>query len=313
MNQPPPGWGPQQQGPSYGQQGYPSQGYGQQPRPPRRGISPWVIILCVVFGIPVLGFAGCFVCTGIAAVSAVGRVTAAASSTPAVPVSTALAEETHQVQNLKAQGELPDKVKQVGVYLENAREVTAQKNWIAADDNYGKALALLQEMDSLPGTVKSHVPADFDLQKKEAEVLGLRSGIAGLVAQAIDERDRAESKREAKANMLTESCLELSTKFGTSSRLSDLQKDQAWPSYTGRQFEWQPLITDVRAGTFGGYVVQAKCAPQSQSFVFDIQISYDSGAKDYVSQLDKGSVYSMKGTLTQTSTLLGLGADGVAP
>jgi len=84
MNQPPPGWGPQQQG-------YPYQGYGQQPRPPRRGMSPWVIILCVVFGIPVLGFAGCFVCTGIAAVSAVGRVTAAASSTPAgpLPVSTA--------------------------------------------------------------------------------------------------------------------------------------------------------------------------------------------------------------------------------
>ena len=91
MNQPPPGWGPQQQGPSYGQQGYPVQGYGQQPRPPRRGMSPWVIILCVVFGIPVLGFAGCFVCAGIAAVSAVGRVTAAASSTPAgpLPVSTA--------------------------------------------------------------------------------------------------------------------------------------------------------------------------------------------------------------------------------
>ena len=135
-------------------------------------------------------------------------------------------------------------------------------------------------------------------------------------AEEANERQaaqRAAAEREAEANRLTESCLEFSTKFGTSSRLSDLQKDQAWPSYRGRQFEWPLLITDVRAGTFGGYVVQAKCTPQSPSFVFDIQISYESGAKDYVSRLDKGSVYMMAGTLTQTSTLLGLGADGVAP
>ena len=135
-------------------------------------------------------------------------------------------------------------------------------------------------------------------------------------AQEASERQaaqRAAAAREAEANMLTESCFELSTKFGTSSRFSDLQKDQAWPSYRGRQFEWPLLITDVRAGTFGGYTVQAKCTPQSPSLVLDIQISYDSDAKDYVSRLDKGSVYRMKGTLTHTSTLLGLGADGAPP
>jgi hypothetical protein len=108
-----------------------------------------------------------------------------------------LAEEERQVRNLKAQGELPNNAKQVGVYLENAKKVTAQQNWIAADDNLGKALALLQELDNLPAEVKTHLPADFDLQKKEAEVLGLRLRIGGLVAQAIDLRDRAESKRAA--------------------------------------------------------------------------------------------------------------------
>lgn len=127
-------------------------------------------------------------------------------------------------------------------------------------------------------------------------------------------RERAQEEQAARqASVLSESCLELSTKFGTSSKLSDLQKDEAWPRYKGGRFEWDLLITDVRAGTFGGYTVQAKCSPRSPSLVLDIQISFESDAKSYVLGLDKGSVYSMKGTLTHTSTLFGLGAVGAAP
>ena len=121
---------------------------------------------------------------------------------------------------------------------------------------------------------------------------------------------RAAAPAAPTVETVTESCLTLATKFGTSSKLSDLQKDEAWKSYKGKAFEWKLKITEVSSGTFGGYSVQAKCAPQSPSLIQDIQISYDSDAKDFVMKLQKDDVYTLKGVLKNSSTLLGLMADG---
>jgi len=127
--------------------------------------------------------------------------------------------------------------------------------------------------------------------------------------------EHAAAARPAKAaepavEAITDSCLSLATKFGTSSKLSDLQKDEAWKSYKGKAFEWKLKITEVSAGTFGGYSVQAKCSPQSPSLIQDVVISYDGDAKDFVMKLQKDDVYTLKGVLKNSSTLLGVMADG---
>jgi len=114
----------------------------------------------------------------------------------------------------------------------------------------------------------------------------------------------------ATAESVSESCLDLSTKFGTSSKLSDLQKDELWKNYKGKSFAWPLQITEVSSGTFGGYSVQAKCSPESPSLIQDIHISYGKDAKDLVMGLEKGATYTLKGTLTRQSPLLGLSANG---
>jgi len=111
---------------------------------------------------------------------------------------------------------------------------------------------------------------------------------------------------------VTESCLKLSSTFGSSSKLSDLQKDELWKSYKGKRFAWPLQITEVSAGTFGGYSVQAKCSPESPSLIQDVHISYGKEAKDFVMGLEKGATYTLKGTLTRQSSLLGLSADGAS-
>jgi hypothetical protein len=111
--------------------------------------------------------------------------------------------------------------------------------------------------------------------------------------------------------VVSESCLELSRRFGASSKLSDLQKDELWKDYQGKGFTWPLRITEVSAGLLGGYTVQAKCAPESPSLIQDVHLSFDRDAKDYVMKLQKDETYTMSGTLKASSTLLGLTADGI--
>ncbi len=63
MQQPPPGYGPPQyQQPQYQQ----PQQMPPQP-PPKKGMSPVMMVLAVIGGIVVLGFGGCVVCVGVGA------------------------------------------------------------------------------------------------------------------------------------------------------------------------------------------------------------------------------------------------------
>lgn len=108
--------------------------------------------------------------------------------------------------------------------------------------------------------------------------------------------------------MLEESCGAVVKKFSTSSKLSDLQRDEAWKSYVDKGFEWRMRVDDVQSSTFGGYNVFYKCASGSRSLVFDISMLYPETAKAKVLELQKGKVYKVKGTLRTYGDMLGIGA-----
>lgn len=145
-----------------------------------------------------------------------------------------------------------------------------------------------------------------------ASTAAVAPGGGPVMTAAAPSKQAPTAAEKSAAQLLTESCLSVSTKFGTSSKLSDLQKDEMWSAYKGKAFAWNLEIVEVRAGVFGGYTVQAKCAPKSPSLIQDIQLSYDADAKPFVMSLQKGSTYEIRGVLTSTSTLFGLGADGTS-
>lgn len=132
--------------------------------------------------------------------------------------------------------------------------------------------------------------------------------VQGTTARTPTTRS-APTKQEP--TFISETCLELSKKFGAGSNLSDLQKEEMWPDYKGKAFKWKLEVVEVSSDTFGGYTVQFKCAPQSPSLIQDIQLKYEDDAKPVVLQLTKGSVYEVKGTLKNSSTLLGLTGDAL--
>ncbi|MCA9625210.1 MAG: hypothetical protein KC731_39580, partial [Myxococcales bacterium] len=112
-------------------------------------------------------------------------------------------------------------------------------------------------------------------------------------------------------SFLKDSCKDLALNFGPQSKLSDLQKEQQWPQYKGKYFKWRLQVVEVSSDTFGGYTVQFKCSPTSPSLIQDIQLKYEDGAKSFVSGLQKGASYDIRGKLNTTSTLLGMTGDGL--
>lgn len=119
----------------------------------------------------------------------------------------------------------------------------------------------------------------------------------------------APAKKEL--TYVTESCLELSEKFGASSKLSDLQKEELWKDYKGKAFKWDLKVTEVSSDMFGGFSVQFKCAPESPSFIQDVQIKYPKEAKSTVMGLMKDETYTVEGVLKHSGALLGMTADAL--
>lgn len=110
---------------------------------------------------------------------------------------------------------------------------------------------------------------------------------------------------------VTESCSELSKRFGPQSKLSDLQKEEQWKAYKGKAFKWNLQVTEVSSDTFGGYSVQFKCANDSPSFIQDVQVKYEDEHKNVVMQMNKDEVYQVEGELKMSMTLLGMTADAI--
>lgn len=136
------------------------------------------------------------------------------------------------------------------------------------------------------------------------------AGAASPPASTGGSATPARAKKD-EPSFVSESCLDLSTKFGPSSKLSDLQKEEMWPRYKGKAFKWRLQVVEVSSDMFGGYTVQFKCAPQSPSLIQDVQVKYGDKAKSFVVGLTKGSTYEITGVLGMSSTLLGMTADAL--
>jgi hypothetical protein len=145
-------------------------------------------------------------------------------------------------------------------------------------------------------------------EDKVAAALALKT--KAQVERVTQARER-HADEERRAHFIKESCAQVATRFGPSSSLSDLQKEELWHSYADKSFSWDLEVVEVSSGLLGGYTVQFKCGRGSKSLIQDLQMSYPSSAKSLVMQLRKGSLYKIEGKLKTSSTLLGLTADPI--
>lgn len=122
---------------------------------------------------------------------------------------------------------------------------------------------------------------------------------------------KTETKVEPKKEFISETCNQLSHTFGASSKLSDIQKKEAWKSFNEKSFKWDLIVTEVSEKTLGsGYQVQFKCKG-SNSLIQDIIVYYPESTKDSVMKLQKDSTYTVSGELSDYNSILGLTAESL--
>ncbi len=134
---------------------------------------------------------------------------------------------------------------------------------------------------------------------------------AAAAARAATEKATADkAAADKKARSVKESCSQLSRTFGPDSNLSELQKEEAWKGYDGKEFTWKLEVVDVDNEAFGsGFTVQYKCATNSPSLISDLLMTYPKRDRNFVMSLKKGYAYDIEGRLKRSSTLLGLTAE----
>jgi len=127
----------------------------------------------------------------------------------------------------------------------------------------------------------------------------------------LDQRNTASDGQDSRPEIreyVKESCNQLSNKFGSNSKLTNLQKENAWKLYQGKFFKWKVKIVEVHDATFGTYTVQFKCIP-SDTLSFDGQISYDEKYKDKLMKLNNDSIHILEGRLRNFGNLVEINAD----
>jgi len=130
------------------------------------------------------------------------------------------------------------------------------------------------------------------------------------VASSSNSTTRTVAENEQLA-FVSDSCLSLSKAFGAGSSYSDIQKKELWKNYKNKGFNWNLRVAEVSEAMLGnGYQVQFKCE-RSDAFVSDIIIDYPESAKGEVMQLQKGSLYTVKGKLEDYNSLIGLSGEAL--
>jgi hypothetical protein len=133
-------------------------------------------------------------------------------------------------------------------------------------------------------------------------------GEKSLLAEAIDSERPPPSSPP-----ITETCLQVASKFDDSSKLSELQKTELWKSYEGREFVWSIAMVDVDEAPFGaGYISHWKCQG-SRAFLSDILISSGPGWRANLLAMKKGELWEIHGRFKRTSSLFGLSAEMLNP
>ena len=112
-------------------------------------------------------------------------------------------------------------------------------------------------------------------------------------------------------SFVSESCSTLANAFGASSKMSDIQKKERWKAYSGKAFKWDLQVSEVSEAMLGsGYQVQFKCS-RSNSFISDVIMDFPKSSKSMVMNLQKGSLYTIKGKLEDYNSLIGLSAESL--
>ncbi len=97
------------------------------------------------------------------------------------------------------------------------------------------------------------------------------------------------------------SCADFHKRFGTSSKLSNLQKDKEFKEFKDKYVKWTATISSVDE-TLGTLQMQVKCL--KETFVSDAIISFPNSEREKLENLKEGSIVKFSARLTDYGQIM---------
>ncbi|MEI7684843.1 MAG: hypothetical protein WCL32_07425 [Planctomycetota bacterium] len=90
--------------------------------------------------------------------------------------------------------------------------------------------------------------------------------------------------------------------YGSSSGFTNLQKEQQWETFRGKQVRWSGIVADVREGIFGGITLDVKM--EATTFRSDLMIELEDGQKALAALYKKGDPVTFEAILDNWGNIL---------
>jgi hypothetical protein len=150
------------------------------------------------------------------------------------------------------------------------------------------------------------IVAYFAIRKKDnamAKKMLFVGGIMVILVLAMggEETEKTKTTTEAtvvkqplKLEILDISYFDFDSIFGSTSSLTDIQKEEEWKKYEGKIVKWEGSVVDVDK-MLGSYQVTFKHKPYT--FTYDVLVTYDKSMKDKLMTIQKGDYVTYTGKL----------------
>ena len=102
---------------------------------------------------------------------------------------------------------------------------------------------------------------------------------------------------------IKEDCAAVAHVFGLSSKVTDLQKKEAWKEFEGKWVNWTAKVTSVDE-TFGTLQLQVKC--QRSTFISDAIVSFGDEWRSDLLNLRKGQKVNFEAQLEDYNAFIGI-------
>ena len=114
------------------------------------------------------------------------------------------------------------------------------------------------------------------------------------------------------AEIIKDSCREVSDSFDAKSKLTKQGKDEAWEKkFKGKFFKWEIVAIEIKKNLKGpGFIGHFKCS-NSKSSGQNLAVLYPDDALSFVVKVRRDQIYKVRGKLVEHSTPQGISAEAV--
>lgn len=120
----------------------------------------------------------------------------------------------------------------------------------------------------------------------------------------------ASEPSNAPRQYITGTCASIANGFSNNTRLTQLQREEAWRQFEGKWIRWEATVNLIDRSAFGGIQLQFKCSPNS--LMLDGHARFSETQLSKLMQFRQGDVIRFEGRLADWGQFTGISIEDAA-